>query len=294
MKLYPESAAIQLEFDKIKSLLHEKCRSEYAKEKASALRIHTKKEFIDRELKQAHEFRQLLQNGIYFPNDYILNLSKELRLLAIEGAVLTGEQLVSFRKLATSMENIFRWFDAERRVAYPGLVLVIEGTYYEKAILALINEVVDEIGHVKDNASDELYSIRMNLYRKRNELRRVFDKIIGKLNKQGYLADIEESFMNGRRVVAVFSEQKRTVKGILHGESDSRKTAFIDQEETIDLNNTIHELEIDERKEVYRILRHLTKRLGQYAPLLKVYHAIVGEYDFIRAKASLAIDIKGE
>ena len=103
----------------------------------------------------------------------------------------------------------------------------------------MIDEVVDETGIVKDNASAELQTIRMRLYRKRNELRKAFDRIIGKLNKQGYLADIEESFMNGRRVVAVFAEQKRTVKGILHGESDSRRTTFIEPEETIELNNLI-------------------------------------------------------
>jgi DNA mismatch repair protein MutS2 len=294
MKLYPESASVQLEFDKIKSLLHEKCRFEYSKSKADDLRIHTRKEFIDRELRQSHEFRQLLQNGIYFPNDYILNLSKEIRLLQIEGAVLAGEQLVALRKLALTMESVFRWFDPERREAYPGLLEVIAGTYYEKAILKMIDDVVDETGTVKDNASDELSSIRMGLYRKRNELRKAFERIISKLNKQGYLADIEESFMSGRRVVAVFAEQKRMVKGILHGESDSRRTAFIEPEETIELNNQLHELENAERKEVYRILKQLTKQLSAYSALLSVYHTVVGEYDFIRAKAAFAIDIKGE
>jgi DNA mismatch repair protein MutS2 len=294
MKLYPESASVQLEFDKIKSLLHEKCRFEYSKSKADDLRIHTRKEFIDRELRQSHEFRQLLQNGIYFPNDYILNLSKEIRLLQIEGAVLAGEQLVALRKLAQTMESIFRWFDPERREAYPGLLEVIAGTYYEKAVLKMIDDVIDETGTVKDNASDELSSIRMGLYRKRNELRKAFERIISKLNKQGYLADIEESFMSGRRVVAVFAEQKRMVKGILHGESDSRRTAFIEPEETIDLNNQLHELENAERKEVYRILKQLTKQLSAYSALISVYHTVVGEYDFIRAKAAFAIDIRGE
>ena len=294
MKLYPESASFQLEFDKIKHLLTEKCRSEYAKTKASELRIHTKKEFIELELKQSHEYRQLLQNNIHFPNDYILNLSRELRLLNIQDSMLVGEELVSLRKLAMSMESIFRWFDAERRTAYPALVQVIEGTYYEKAILQLINDVIDDSGNVKDSASGELQSIRMNLYRKRNELRRLFDRIISKLNKQGYLAEIEESFLNGRRVVAVFAEQKRTVKGILHGESDSRRTAFIEPEETVELNNQLYELENAERKEVYRILKELTKQLSVYASLLEAYHSIVGEYDFIRGKASFALDIHGE
>ena len=78
----------------------EKCRLEYSKTKALDLRIHTRKDYIERELKQSHEFKQLLQNGIYFPNDYVLNLAKELKLLGIPGAVMTGEQLVAIRKLA--------------------------------------------------------------------------------------------------------------------------------------------------------------------------------------------------
>lgn len=294
MRLYPQSASVQLEFDKIKNLLHEKCRSEYARTKADELRIHTIKEFINRELKQSFEYKQLTQNGIYFPNDYVLNLSTDLKLLAIPGAMMPGEQLVSLRKLTQSIESIFRWFDAERRQAYNALATVIQDFYYEKLILQLINDVIDETGNVKDSASEELGVIRMSLYRKRNELRRMFDRIVNKLNKQGYLADIEESFMNGRRVLAVFAEQKRTVKGILHAESDSRRTSFIEPEETIELNNQLYELENAEKKEVYKILKELTAKLSVYAPLLTAYHNIVGEYDFIRAKALLAIDIKAE
>ncbi|RYZ52666.1 MAG: DNA mismatch repair protein MutS, partial [Chitinophagaceae bacterium] len=86
MKVYPDSALVQLEFDKIKDLLLQKCRTEYAKAKAADLRIHTRRDFIERELKQTHEFRQLQQNAIYFPNDYVLNLGKELQLLSIEGS----------------------------------------------------------------------------------------------------------------------------------------------------------------------------------------------------------------
>lgn len=294
MRLFPESAAIQLEFDKVKALLTEHCKSEYAKDKAANLRIHTKLEFIELELKQTHEYKQLLQNTQYFPGDSVSNLNKELRLLAISGAVLAGEDFVQIRKLTLTVQSIFRWFDNERRVGYPALAKVIENTYYEKVILELIDDVLDEYGNVKDNASEDLQRIRLSLFRKRNELRRVFDKVIGRLNKSGYSADIEESFSNGRRVVAVFSEYKRQVKGILHGESDTRKTAYIEPEETIELNNDIFSLENDERKEVQRILRKLTSDLSVYAELLRIYHTIVGEFDFTRGKALLAVDVNGE
>lgn len=294
MKLYPESADRQLEFDKIKELLSTHCKSEYGKEKSLGLRIHTKKDFIETDLRQSHEFKQLLENGIYFPNEQSLHISKELKLLSIPGALLSGEELMEIRKLAEVIKNIFRWFDAERKYSYPALSKTIEHTYYEKVIVEMIDDVLDENGQVKDNASEELRTIRTALYRKRMELRRAFEKIISKLNKQGYLADIEESFLNGRRVVAVFAEQKRLVKGILHGESESRRTTFIEPEETIELNNSIYSLESDERGEVYRLLKELTGRLSIYAELLNTYYQITGEYDFIRAKAKLALDLNAE
>lgn len=166
MKLFPESALVQLEFDKIKELLVEHCKSEFAKRKAADLRIHTKKDFIQTELQQTHEYKLIHLTNQYFPNDYVLNLSKDLRLLGIPGAVLIGEQFVQIRKLATSIQSVFRWFDNERRIAYPALTKVIEGTYYEKSILEMLDEVLDDHGNVKDNASEDLQKIRLSLFKK--------------------------------------------------------------------------------------------------------------------------------
>ena len=293
MKFFPESTLVQLEYEKVKTLLALHCRTEFAKHKAEQLRLHTKKEFIITELEQSHEFKLLLQSGQHFPNDFTHNLGKELKLIGIPGAVLSSEQFLLIRRLADSTGNIFRWFDTERRTAYSALTKVINESYYEKVIIELIDEILDESGQVKDSASEELATIRLNLYRKRNELRKVFDKIVSRLNKQGYLADIEESFLNGRRVLAVFAEQKRMIKGILHGESDSRRTTFIEPEETTGLNNDIFSLENEESKEVYKILRMLTQNLSMYAALLKNYLEIAGEFDFIRAKAKFALEYNG-
>ncbi len=293
MKLFPESASQQLEFDKIKDLLKDHCRSEFARKKAEELRIHTHKRFIEPALLQTHEYKLLFQNHLYFPDDAVLNLSRELKLLSIESSVLSGEQFLQIKKLAQAIQQIFRWFTPDRKLAYPSLNLVIQETYFEKTISILIDEVLDEYGIVKDSASEKLADIRMALYKKRAELKRVFARIVGKLNKLGYLTDIEESFMNGRKVLAVFAEQKRMIKGILHGESDSRRTSFIEPEETTHLNNDIFSLENEERKEVYVILQKLTTKMRAYHSLLSIYHQVIGEYDFIRAKAKLAIDYNG-
>ena len=291
MKFFPESALNQLEFDKIKDLLSAHCRTEYAKQKASSLRLHTKIDFIQTELQQANEFKIILDSGGHFPNDFVTNISRELKLLGIPGAALTGDQFMLIRRLAENTNSIFRWFTDDTRAAFTGLTKIIENNYYEKQIKLSIDEVLDETGAVKDNAGEALADIRMKLYRKRNDLRRMFDRIVARLNKAGHLADIEESFMNGRRVLAVVAEEKRTVKGVLHGESDSRKTSFIEPEETHELNNEIFSLEYDETREVYRILRQLTQHMSSYAPLLQSYFEIAGEYDLIRAKGKLAVEM---
>ncbi|MFN4005901.1 MAG: endonuclease MutS2 [Chitinophagaceae bacterium] len=291
MKVYPASAAVQLEFDKVALLLQEHCKTEYGINKAKELRIHTAKQFIEIALQQTHEYKLLLLQGMPFPNDFSTNIGRDIKLLGIPGSVLKGDQWLLIRKLLENIERIFRWFDTERREAFPALTQVIANSYYEKYIIETINDIIDEHGNVKDTASSELQKIRMNLYRKRNELRRAFEKVIARLNKAGYAADIEESFSNGRRVVAVFSEYKRQVKGILHGESDSRRTSFIEPEETIDLNNDVFSLENEEQKEVIRILRALTTSLSGYSPLLQQYLQIVGEFDFIRGKAKLAVQM---
>ena len=104
---------------------------------------------------------------------------------------------------------------------------------------------------------------------------------------------MEEAFLNGRRVIAVYSEYKRQVKGILMGESDTRKTSFLEPEDTIELNNDVFELEQEESRETHRILKALTEKLSPYAPVLLAYHQALGEYDYIRAKGKLALDIGG-
>lgn len=291
MRVYPDSALQQLELPKVIDLLTDFCRTAYGKQKSASLRLHTIKLYVEKALHQSHEMKLILQSSGYFPNDFVHTIDRELKLLSIPGALLGGDQFLLLRKLAINAEQIFRWFDQERRSGFPYLSQELETIYYEKQIVSSIDEVLDELGQVKDHASDDLARIRQQLYRRRQELRRVFDKVVAKLSKAGYTADIEESFSTGRRVVAVFAEHKRQIKGILHGESDSRRTAFIEPEETIELNNEVFSLEQDEHREVQKILRQLTATLSVYSSLLLQYYQLAGEFDFIAAKAKLAIQM---
>ena len=209
MRLYPESAGVQLEFDKIRTLLEEQTRTLYGKQRAEELRIHTRKQFIDLELRQSYQYFLLLSSGQSFQHEKVFKLSRELKLLSISGAVLSGEIFIQFRDLVENIQGIFRWFDDERSSTYSSLHQVISQTYVEKSIPDEINRIIGADGKVVDNASVELARIRMALYRKRTEQRKSFDRILGKMNKAGYIADIEESFLNGRRVLAIYAEHER-------------------------------------------------------------------------------------
>ncbi len=290
MLLYPANAIESLEFNKVCTLLLHKCRTDAARERVEQIRFHTRMDHMQRELQQTSEFKMVLQVGDYFPNDFTRNLHKELRLLQIAGGVLTGEQLLACMQLALNMRDILLWFKKQNDL-FPALNSICEHVVYEKRIHEMISSVIDEAGIVRDTASKELMSIRSELGKARHAARRTFDVVLRRLGKAGYLGDISESFFNGRRTAAVLAEYKRIVKGILHGESDTQKTVFIEPEETIDLNNDIFSLERAEQKEIHRILVQATKDLAEFSPHLEKYYIIAGIFDYIRAKALLAIDM---
>jgi len=290
MQLYPAHAAEALEFNKVCQLLKQKCRTDAALERVDQIRFHTRIEYVEKALQQTNEFKSTLGGSDPFPNDFTRNVQRELKLLSVYNAVLSGEQLIAFQQLAINIRDILLWFKRHNEL-FPNLRTLTEKISYEKQIPEIVSSVVDELGNVRDNASKELMQIRGELAKTRQELRRVFDSILRKLAKQGYLADISEGFLNGRRTVAIFAEHKRVVKGILHGESDSQKTVFIEPEETIELNNDIFSLERAESREVHKILAETTAKLSGFHPQLEAYYHLCGIFDFIRAKALLAVDM---
>jgi DNA mismatch repair protein MutS2 len=292
MRIYPETALHQLEFEQIKSILHGYCGTDESRERAKGLSISIDKDAILLALRQTDEYLQLLKHQQSVPGDFGTNLSKEIRMLEIPGAVCSERDLMEIRKLLDATGLLFKWFTVERKQAYRNLYALIGELSYEEGIVRLINDVLDESGQVRDHASTTLRNIRADLHTSRHALRRAFDQILRKLQKQGYVAEIEESYLNGRRVIAIFSEHKRAVKGILHGETDSRRIVFIEPEETIELNNAVFSLERDERQEIYRILKSLTADLSKYAHVIKAYYVLIGHMDFIRAKAKLAQSIQ--
>lgn len=293
LQVYPQQAEEKLEFDKIKKLLQQYCKMTEAKDLVKRLRMHTRQDYLTKALMQTQEFKLSLISGTALPNQFSHSLKEELNLLQIQGAALQAIDLDKIRKLCVNIHGILIWFQKNPNL-YPYLEAIIEGITYEKEINRTINKVIDEAAQIKDTASVELQNIRAELSQKRQIQRRIFERVIRQLAKDGMLADISESFLNGRRVAAVLAEYKRKVRGILHGESERGKTVFIEPEETIAINNEIGVLERAEEKEIIHILKETTATLHPYHELISEYYKTCIAYDFIEAKAQLALVLNAE
>lgn len=288
MQLLPRDLYEKLEFDKVLELLEKECLGELGVETVKGLRPADDISLIERSLNEAREFRLSMDENDHFPIFSYSVVSEELRMLEVEGYVLPEEGLRNIRNVLVFTHRIFRFFKGARRETYPALYENIRELSFDKALIEAIEKVVDEDGNIRPDASPELLRIRRQIQARQKELERQFRIIINEYRNKGWLSDNIESFRNGRRVLSVPSEHKRKIRGIIHDESTTGKTAFIEPEAIIEINNDIFDLETEERREIYRILRELSAELRPYVPQIRIYQDVLGHFDFVQAKARLA------
>lgn len=286
---YPENTLEKLEFHKILSEVKVYAKSPQGKRFFEEYDISTDVEEVKKWLEETNEYKRLIQMQTPLPIDYLIDLEVVIRLLGIDNAVLDPEQLIAIRKVTLVANSVFKFFEQDEENLIPRLKDLAGDAYFDKNIVKLIDTVIDENKEVKDNASKELQEIRMSLAKKRQELDRVFARLVSRYQKLGLLSDIEQSFRNGRRVLGIVAESKRQIQGIIHDESDTGKTVFLEPAETAALNNAIFDLERAEEREVYRILRELTANLSVYKHLIAQYHFMLANLDAIQAKAQFAL-----
>lgn len=289
VRFYPESTLEKLEFPKILSEVKAYAKSPQGKLFFEEYEISTDVEEVKKWLEETNEYKRLIQMQTPLPIDYLIDLEVVIRLLGIDNAVLDPEQLIAIRKVTLVANSVFKFFEQDEENLIPRLKALAGDAYFDKNIVKLIDAVIDENKEVKDNASKELQEIRLSLSKKRQELDRVFARLASKYQKLGLLSDIEQSFRNGRRVLGIVAESKRQIQGIIHDESDTGKTVFLEPAETASLNNAIFDLERAEEREVYRILRELTAHLSVYKNLIAQYHFMLANLDAIQAKAQFAL-----
>jgi DNA mismatch repair protein MutS2 len=281
-----------LQFTQIIQLVANNCLTQTAKAKALALKPITDTVIILNQLHQTNELARVLSASGYFPELEFEDIRKDVHLLSLQGALLSEEQLLRVCR-TTEVANTHIRFLKGKKQSLPTLFELAADLEDNLFVVNEINRIIDNEGLVKNSASHELAKIRKQIGEKRRESDKRFYNYINEIRKLGFLRENEESYFNGRRTLSVLVEYKSEINGFVHSKSESGKTIFIEPSATIAVNNEVAELEIDEQREINRILRELCDALYPYAYQLKNYVELLEELDFIKARALFAIRING-
>ncbi len=293
MLLAPKDLYEKLEFDKIIELAARECMGELGYNELMAMKPSSDIALIDKGLREVREFKMSIHKNDRFPVYNYIEISDDLKMLDIEGYVLVVEGLQRINVVLLFIRDIFRFFTVPRREIYPNLYEIVKQFKFDEDLQKAIDRVIDDKGLIRSTASPDLEKIRRTITGKQRDLDKVFRGIVGELRQKGLLTDMVETFRNGRRVLSVPSEHKRKIRGIIHDESATGRTTYIEPEGVIEINNDIFDFEQEERREINRILRDLSAQLRPYTDILRMYQSLAQRFDVVQAKAHLAVKING-
>ena len=295
--IYPQNFEKKIEFDAIRTMLKELCLCTLGRECVDDMSFLTDYAAIEGRLGETDEFVRLLRVEQNFPNDFYFDVREPLQRIRIPGMYMGEEELFALRR---SLDTIGRMLSLLRRQSddggvdgavslYPRLRALAGDVEAFPQIIRAIDAIVDKFGHVKDSASPALAGIRSELVRTSNGISRTLNNILRRAQAEGLVEkDASPTLRDGRLVIPVAPALKRKMGGIVHDESASGKTVFIEPAEVVMANNRIRELEAEERREVILILTKFSDELRPHVPQLLQAYIFLGVIDFIRAKALLA------
>jgi DNA mismatch repair protein MutS2 len=291
--LYPNNSADKLGFSEVKELIKAHCLSTMGQQMVDKIQVMSNYDLISKFLNQAHEFKNILQNDDALPINHFFDIKSLANKVRIEGSFLSEEEFFQVQASLTTVFAVIAYFN-ERESVYPNLEALFEHLPIEKIILKKIDQVIDQKGKIRHNASRELMEITTGITKAEQEARKKIDQIFKAASSSGWTADGSLTVRDGRICIPLLAENKRKIKGFIHDESASGQTVYMEPEEVFTLNNRIRDLEFDRRREIIKILTALTDELRLYVPLLLSYHGLLTKLDFVRAKALFAIDIEAE
>lgn len=289
--IYPQNAIEKLGFSEIRELIKEKCLSESGRQMVDKIQPQIKPDQIDRFLRQTNEFKELLEHDAPVPVDHMYAIKPLAEKVRVEGSFLAEDELYRMLLSLRTVYAIIRYFN-EREGQYQNLELLFEHLPIEKSIIRSIEQVLDDHGRLKDNASKLLLELTQQILKSEQEARKRLDSVFKQAQAQGWTADGGLTIREGRLSIPILAENKRKLKGLIHDESATGQTVFIEPEEVFHLNNRVRDLSFERRREVIRILTALTNDLRPHVPLLLSYHGLMTKLDFVRAKALFAIDLQ--
>ena len=291
--IYPQNFEQKIGFDQIRQLVKGKCLSTLGMERVDEMAFSDDYREIDRRLEQVMEFISILQGEDDFPSQYFFDVRPSLKRIRVEGLYMDESELFDLRRSLETIRDVVRFLrqtddeeDEEAHSPYPALYELAGEVMVFPILIARINDILDKFGKVKDNASPELLRIRRELAATTGSISRSLNSILRTAQAEGYVEkDVTPTMRDGRLVIPVAPGMKRKIRGIVHDESATGKTVFIEPAEVVEANNRIRELEGEERREIIRILTDFSSVVRPHVPALLQSYEFLAEVDFIRAKA---------
>ena len=293
--IYPQNFEQKIGFDQIRQLLKDKCLSTLGEERVTDMNFSEQHEEVEEKLNQVTEFVRIIQEEDGFPDQFFFDVRPSLKRVRIEGMYLDEQELFDLRRSLETIRDIVRFLhrneDEEgNNTPYPSLQRLAGDIAVFPQLIGKIDGILNKYGKIKDNASTELARIRRELASTMGNISRSLNSILRSAQSEGYVdKDVAPTMRDGRLVIPVAPGLKRKIKGIVHDESASGKTVFIEPAEVVEANNRIRELEGDERREIIRILTEFSNILRPSIPEILQSYEFLAEIDFIRAKSYFAI-----
>ena len=295
--IYPSNFENKIQFSEIRSLLKGYCLCQLGKDKVDEMAFSGDVAVINTMLRQTREFRRLQEESDEFPLQFFFDMRESVKRIRLEGTHLEENEIFDLRRSLETIAAIVRFLDRgsdEGVYDYPTLHELTEGVLTFPEILRRIDQILDKYGKVKDSASPALADIRMQLHKAEGSVSRTLYSILRAAQSEGLVdKDVTPTVRDGRLVVPIAPGLKRKIKGIVHDESSTGKTVFVEPTEVVEANNRIRELEAEERREVVRILVEFTKLVRPYVNEIIYAYLLLAEIDFIRARAEFAALVGG-
>ena len=295
--IYPSNFENKIQFSEIRSLLKGYCLCQLGKDKVDEMAFSGDVAVINTMLRQTREFRRLQEESDDFPLQFFFDMRESVKRIRLEGTHLEENEIFDLRRSLETIAAIVRFLDRgsdEGVYDYPTLHELTEGVLTFPEILHRIDQILDKYGKVKDSASPALADIRLQLHKAEGSVSRTLYSILRAAQSEGLVdKDVTPTVRDGRLVVPIAPGLKRKIKGIVHDESSTGKTVFVEPTEVVEANNRIRELEAEERREVVRILVDFTKLVRPYVNEIIYAYLLLAEIDFIRARAEFAALVGG-
>jgi DNA mismatch repair protein MutS2 len=290
--LYPNTIEQKLGFDKLREKLKEYCISPLGVGFVEKIRFSDNFAMVEKLVSQTAEMKRILELGEDFPSQNYLDVTSFLKRASIEGMLLTQAEFADIKSSLQTIRLCLLFFEKQEPGEFPLLGEYASTVKIERAITDAIDKIIDDRGQVRDSASSELGRIRRQLISEQTGVRKRLDQLLREAKGNGWVGDdVSLTVRNGRMVIPVAAEHKRKLKGFIHDESATGQTVFIEPTDVFESNNEIRELEYEERREVNRILIHLTSQLRPFVPDLQRAYQFLGLIDYLRAKARLAREL---